>query len=93
VDWSIFLLLLGGFFFIFMLFQRTDPQRRVIVIATMLIALELLRRYVIYRQAETEGLLAFGLALVLAFLFWLFIGRYNRPKSADETTTVLGLDD
>lgn len=93
MDWSIFLLLLAAFLIIFLIFQRTDPKRRLIVVATMLVALELMRRFIVYRNANTEGVLAFVFALILSFVFWLFIGRYNPPKSADETTTVLGMDD
>ncbi len=93
MDWSIFLLLFGLFLFLLLLLQRIDPKRRLIVIVTLVPVVILTYNYINYRDAGAEGLLALLLASVIAFLFWLLIGRYNRVRSADETIQVLGLDD
>ena len=93
MDWSIFLLLFGLFLFLWLLLQRIDPKRRLIVIVTLVPVLILTYNYINYRNAGTEGLLALVLSGLVAFLFWLLIGRYNRVKSADETIQVLGMDD
>lgn len=39
-----------------------------------------------------ENLLGFGLGLVVSFVFWLFVGRYNPVGSSDEIK-VFGMDD
>jgi hypothetical protein len=81
-------------FLSFMLFviQRTEPKKRRFVIFIMFIPALLLRNFVVYRDIESEGWTALFLSLVLNFLFWVLIGRYNPVKSSDEIQ-VLGLDD
>ncbi|MDX2140399.1 MAG: hypothetical protein SF123_20105 [Chloroflexota bacterium] len=93
MDWSLFLLLLLGFMVVFMLLQRADPKRRLWVIIFALLVLELARRFVWFRDIHTEGWAALITAALLAFFFWLLVGRYNPPKSADESIKVLGLND
>lgn len=93
MNWSIFLLLFGLFVFVLLILQRIDPKKRVIAILPLIPALIFTYNYVNYRNAGREALLALVLAVLLTFAFWLFIGRYNRTKSADETIQVLGLDD
>jgi len=93
MNWSIFLLLFGLFIFILLILQRIDPKKRLIAILPLIPAVIFTYNYVNYRDAGREAALALVLALVLAFLFWVLIGRYNRVKSADETIQVLGLDD
>ncbi|MCL4250190.1 MAG: hypothetical protein KJ065_18725 [Anaerolineae bacterium] len=93
MNWSIFLLLFGLFVFILLIFQRIDPKKRLIATLPLIPALIFTYNYINYRNAGGEALLALVLALILSFMFWLLIGRYNRVKSADETIKVLGLDD
>lgn len=93
MDWGLFALLLFGFSLVFFIIQRTEAQKRRIVILTMLVVLELLRRFIVYRDINTEGIIAFLIALILNFLFWAIIGRYNPVKSSDETIKVYGMDD
>jgi hypothetical protein len=93
MDGGLFALLLVGFSLIFFIIQRTEPKKRRLVIVVALVALELLRRFIVYRDINTEGILAFVIAIVLNFLFWAIIGRYNPVKSSDETIKVYGLDD
>jgi uncharacterized membrane protein YccC len=93
MDWSIFALLLGLFLFLLILFQRIDHKKRTIVVLTLIPVYIFTWNYIQFREVQTEALLAFAIAALLSFLFWLLIGRYNRTKSADETIQVLGLDD
>jgi uncharacterized membrane protein HdeD (DUF308 family) len=93
MDWGLFLLLLFGFLVVFMLLQRTDPKRRFWVIVFAVLVLELARRFVWFRNVHTEGWVALIAAAVVSFVFWLIIGRYNPPKSTDESIKVYGLDD
>lgn len=93
MNWSIFLLLLGLFVFVLLILQRIDPKKRLIAILPLIPALIFTYNYINYRDAGREAALALVVAAVLSFAFWLFIGRYNRTRSADETIQVLGLDD
>lgn len=74
------------------LIQRAEPKRRLVVALLMLIAAELIRRYAVYRDVNSEALFAFIVALVLNFLFWVLIGRYN-PVGSSDNIQVLGMDD
>jgi len=92
MDWSIAILLsaaIGGLLF---LIQRTEAKKRLIVIAIMLVAFELLRRYIWYRDVHGEALFAIIVALIFNAVFWLFIGRYNPVGSSDQIQ-VIGMDD
>jgi hypothetical protein len=89
-DWLLFLIVI--FTSLLLLIQRSDPKRRLWVIVFALIPMELLRQYAVASDASGEALLAILAALVLSFLFWLLIGRYNPPRSGDDIR-VLGLDD
>jgi hypothetical protein len=75
------------------LFQRTDPKKKRIVLLILLVPAELIRRFIVFRDINTEGLIAFLLALFLNFLFWLLIGRYNPVRSSDDSIQVIGMDD
>jgi hypothetical protein len=77
---------------IFLLIQRSEKKKRLIVIIAFLVVGELIRRYTFYRGTHTEAWVALILALVVNLAFWLFIGRYNPPRSSDEIQ-VIGLDD
>lgn len=82
------------FSFLMFIIQRVERKYRVAV--TLLIALTagvLLRNFVLYREIVSEGNLALFFALVLNFLFWFIIGRYNPVGSSDENIRVLGMDD
>jgi RsiW-degrading membrane proteinase PrsW (M82 family) len=78
---------------LFFVIQRTEAKRRLFV--TVLLAIMpgiFLRNWVIYRDMEREGWTALIIALVLNFLFWALIGRYN-PVGSSDKIQVLGLDD
>jgi hypothetical protein len=72
--------------------QRAEPKRRILVALVMVIPAILIRNYINYREIQVEGWVALVLALVLNFLFWVLIGRYNPVSSSDEIQ-VLGMDD
>lgn len=76
------------------LIQRTEAKYRLpVTLLLIFTAGILLRNFVVYRQVEREGWTALGIALLLNFCFWLFIGRYNPVGSSDENIQVLGMDD
>jgi hypothetical protein len=77
---------------LFFFFQRSERKRRLIVLLGVLFVGELLRRYVWFRDAHTEGWVALIAALLLNAAFWLFIGRYNPVGSSDDIQ-VIGMDD
>lgn len=90
-----YVVLLTVFFsFLIFLIQRTERKARFWV-ATLIIVTAglLLHNFVRYREIEAEGVLALVLAVVLNWLYWFLIGRYNPVKNSDETIKVIGMDD
>jgi hypothetical protein len=92
VDVGVLLFLTVLFGFMFMLVQRAEAKRRLFVMLILLVVGELVRRYVYFRGVHTEAWIALVVALVVNFLFWLLIGRYN-PVHSSEEIRVIGLDD
>ncbi len=92
MDWGTLFLLFAVFSILLFILQRTEPKKRFIVFVISLVACELLRRYVWYRDLHTESWIALIAALLFTTAFWLFIGRYNPVKSSDEIQ-VIGMDD
>lgn len=84
-----FMTLLG---FLVFLIQRSEPGKRRIVIVVAIIPGELIRRWANYRDMRDELITGLLLALLLNFLFWVFIGRYN-PVTSSDKIKVLRLDD
>lgn len=80
-------------FFFLMLFvlQRSQSSARRMILFLMIAPILLLRHYAMSRGVESEAWTAFFIALILNFLFWALIGRYN-PVASKEVH-VLGLDD
>jgi hypothetical protein len=72
--------------------QRTELRRRRQIALLILLFSPVMLWYVNLRQAWGEALIAFFLALLLNFLFWVLVGRYNPVGSSDDIR-VLGLDD
>jgi hypothetical protein len=71
---------------------RVEGKHRGIVAACVLLGLFFVFQFALGHNVESEGWLALMLALVLNFIFWVLIGRYNPPHSDDEIK-VIGLDD
>lgn len=74
------------------LIQRSERKRRLVVTLGMLLGGELIRRYVWFRDVHTEGWVALVAAILLNFLFWALIGRYN-PVGSSDRIQVIGMDD
>ncbi len=92
MDIGIVLLLGLSLGVVFFIIQRAESRRRLFVAVIMLVVLELVRRYTWYRDVHAEALTALFFALLINFIFWLFIGRYNPVANSDDIR-VLGLDD
>ena len=73
--------------------QRTEAKRRRLAAIVVLPVLLVLRQYAFLKgDLHEETLLAFIFGVVLSFLFWLLIGRYN-PVGRDSEVKVIGMDD
>ncbi|MCY3866683.1 MAG: hypothetical protein OXG68_14695 [Chloroflexi bacterium] len=78
---------------LFILIQRTDPNRRRLSIAFVLLCLLIIHHNTsIKNDLHEETLLAFLLGVLLSGLFWLLVGRYN-PVDNEEEIQVMGMDD
>ena len=78
---------------LFVMIQRTAPERRRLTFVFVALCLLIIRHNAFLKgDLHEETALAFVLALLLSGMFWLFIGRYNPVKSDDEVQ-VLGMDD
>lgn len=80
------------FSIIFMLIQRSEAKKRMIVTLALVIPMILIRNFAVYRDVQQEAWIGLGIALIFNFMFWVLIGRYNPVPSSDEIQ-VLGLDD
>lgn len=78
--------------FLIFLYQRTESKKRLAVLLILFIPALLIRNWIVYRGLDSEGLTALIISLVLNFLFWALIGRYNPVGSSDDIQ-VLGMDD
>ncbi len=78
--------------FLLFLFQRTESKKRITVLIVMAIPALLIRNWIVFRDLESEGIIALFIALLLNFFFWVLIGRYNPVGSSDDIQ-VLGMDD
>ena len=74
------------------LIQRTEATKRRIILLVMVIPIILIRNWVVYRDRQSEALAALLIALLLNFIFWVLIGRYN-PVGTSDQIRVLTMDD
>lgn len=88
MNWEILLVLVMLFVVPLLIAQRAEKSRRLFTLAVMLIGLEVVRRYIVYRGWNREGLWAFGAALLINLLFWVLIGRSNPPLDSAEEIEV-----
>jgi uncharacterized membrane protein HdeD (DUF308 family) len=93
VNWGVFLLLAGLFTVVLLLIQRTEAKRRRLSRFLVLLLALLTAYWANVRELGREFIFAVIAGLLLSFLFWLFIGRYNPVGDSDKTIQVLGLDD
>lgn len=78
--------------FLVFVYQRTESKKRLTVLLLLFVPAILIRNWIVYRDLDSEGITALGIALLLNFVFWVLIGRYNPVGSSDEIQ-VLGMDD
>lgn len=84
------LLVSVAFGLLLILAQRIEARHKRMFrgfIVTM--AIFLMIRY----EYQGETLLGYGFALLISYLFWLFIGRYNPVKNSNDEIKVYGLND
>jgi hypothetical protein len=79
------------FSLLFFIYQRSQRSARRMILFLMVAPLLLLRHYAMSRGVETEAWVALFISIILNFLFWALIGRYN-PVASKEVR-VMGLDD
>jgi phosphotransferase system glucose/maltose/N-acetylglucosamine-specific IIC component len=77
---------------ILFILQRTEKQRKRGVQFVMGLLGLVVIWYVGMRQYWGEAVIALLIAMIVNFLFWVLIGRYNPVGSSDDIR-VLGLDD
>jgi len=93
MDWNYLALIAITVTLLFLLIQRTDPRRRRLSIAFVILCLLVIRHNTFLKSdLHEETLIAFILGLVLSSIFWLLIGRYN-PVDTNEDIQVMGMDD
>jgi len=93
MDWNYVALIAITVTLLFLLIQRTDPRRRRLSIAFVILCLLVIRHNTFLKSdLHEETLIAFILGLVLSSIFWLLIGRYN-PVDTNEDIQVMGMDD
>lgn len=91
MDGSYVTLIAISFSVLLILSQRIEPRHRGklrFVIFLTVVGLWLARYNL--RVEHSTGV---AIALVVNFLFWLFIGRYNPVQSSEDTIKVYGMDD
>jgi uncharacterized membrane protein YjjP (DUF1212 family) len=92
MDIAVLILLTLTFSILFLVIQRAERRRRLVVAIIMGFVGLLVQRYANYRALHSEALIAFILAIIFNLLFWIILGRYNPPGSSDDIQ-VLGMDD
>jgi hypothetical protein len=89
---GVFLLLFVILCTILFIIQRSEAKKRRGVAILMGLFGIVVVWYINTRQVWGEAILALIAALILNFLFWLLIGRYN-PVGSSDNIRVLGMDD
>ncbi len=93
MDWNYIGLIAITVTLLFLLVQRTEPKRRRLSIAFLVLCLLVIRQNAFLKSdLHEETLAAFILGVLLSGIFWLLIGRYN-PVAAADDIQVMGLDD
>lgn len=91
MDWGYIWLLALTFGFFLILIQRIAGRAKRIT-RGFIVTLGLLTLLFVYPERRGESALGLFIALVISFLFWWLIGRYN-PVQAKDEIKVYGLDD
>ncbi len=74
-------------------YQRTEQKsRRAVFFGMLIIGGIVFGNFATRRDLVGEAVTGLVIALVLNFLFWVLIGRYN-PVGSSDSIKVLGMDD
>jgi Ca2+/Na+ antiporter len=92
MNWGSFIILTGWFGMMFLFIQRTEIRRRLTVTLLMIFAVILTFMWAAGQNLTGVLVVALITALLLNFLFWLLIGRYN-PVGSSENIRVIRMDD
>lgn len=92
MDGGILILLVLSLGTIILVLQRTEAKRRRFVSIIMFFVVLVLIWLVNLRGAWGEAFLGLIIALILNWLFYVLIGRYN-PVGTSDDIHVLGMDD
>jgi hypothetical protein len=92
MDGGALLLLTLGFTTLLLIYQRAEATRKRIVGICVGAAGLAIAWYAARGSLVREIVIGLVLALVISYLFWLLVGRYNPVHSSDEIR-VLGMDD
>lgn len=90
MDWSYILLIAITFSLLLIIAQRMIERRRRLMRGFIVsMAILLMIRY----ELHLENVIGYMIALIMSYLFWLLIGRYNPVGEGDDAIKVFGLDD
>lgn len=92
MDTGSLILLALSFTVIFIMVQRAEIKRKRVVRITAILLILFMIWYANATSLQSEALVGFIIAMVISFLFWLLIGRYN-PVGSSDAIRVLGMDD
>lgn len=92
MDIGSLILLTLSFIVLFIMVQRAEANRKRIVRVTAILLVLFMIWYANTTSLQTEALVGCIIAVVISFLFWLLIGRYN-PVGSSDAIRVLGMDD
>ncbi|MEO8611979.1 MAG: hypothetical protein ABI690_29045 [Chloroflexota bacterium] len=92
MDVGSFILLMLSFTVLFIMVQRAEIKRKRLVRYIAILLVLFIAWYANTANLQREALFGFFVAVVVSFLFWLLVGRYNPVGSSDDIR-VLGMDD
>jgi len=92
MDIGSLILLALSFTVLFIMIQRAEAKRKRIVRIMVILLILLIVWYANMTRLQSEALVGFMIAVVVSFLFWVLVGRYNPVGSSDDIH-VLGMDD
>lgn len=92
MDTGSLILLALSFTVLFIMVQRAEAKRKRIVRFIAILLILFMIWYANTTSLQSEALVGFIIAVIISFLFWLLIGRYN-PVGTSDSIRVLGMDD
>jgi len=92
MDAGSLVLLTLSFIILFIMVQRAEARRKRIVRFIVFLLVLFIIWYANMTSLQSEALVSFIVGVVVSFLFWVLVGRYNPVGSSDDIR-VLGMDD